>query len=153
MNQTKEVISNLDSLIETLKDGQEGFRQASESVKDAELKTLFNSYSLQRAKFAGELQSEVIHLGDPNPATTSSVAGSLHRAWIGLKGALVSADAHAILAECERGEDSAVNEYREALAEELPAPLRELLTLQYGEVKSAHDTIRNLRDARAAMKR
>src|SRR4029078_8704180 len=50
-------ISTLNGLIETLKDGQEGFRQASEAVKDCQLKMLFGEYSLQRAKFAGELQN------------------------------------------------------------------------------------------------
>ncbi|MBA3762286.1 MAG: DUF2383 domain-containing protein, partial [Chthoniobacterales bacterium] len=40
MSQTKEVISTLNSLIETLKDGQEGFRQASEAVEDSQLKSL-----------------------------------------------------------------------------------------------------------------
>lgn len=149
MSQTKEVISNLNNLIETLKDGQEGFRQSAEHVQDSELKTLFNSYSLQRSQFAGELQNEVIRLGEPEPEKTSSVAGSLHRAWINLKGALTTADTHAILAECERGEDAAVRAYKDAMEENLPAPLRDLISRQYAEVKSAHDTIRDLRDARA----
>ena len=35
MNQQAENISTLNSLIETLKDGQEGFRQAAEAVKDS----------------------------------------------------------------------------------------------------------------------
>src|SRR5947209_19009541 len=116
MTQTSGMISTLNSLIETLKDGQEGFRQASEAVKDPTLKSLFNEYSLQRAKFAGELQNEVVRsLGDAKPEESSSTAGALHRAWINLKSALTAGDDHAILAECERGEDSAVNEYRKAL--------------------------------------
>ena len=55
MSQQKEIISTINGLIETLKDGQEGFRQASAAVKDSQLKSLFSEYSLQRAKFAGEL--------------------------------------------------------------------------------------------------
>ena len=45
MSQTKEAISTLNSLIETLKDGQEGFRQAAEAVKDSQLKSTFNELS------------------------------------------------------------------------------------------------------------
>ena len=113
MSQQKEIISTINGLIETLKDGQEGFRQASEAVKDSQLKMLFSEFSLQRAKFAGELQNEAITLGEHNPENTSSTAGAMHRAWINLKSAITSGDDHAILAECERGEDSAVSGIQE----------------------------------------
>ncbi len=148
MSQTTENISALNSVIETLKDGQEGFRQAAEAVKDGQLKSLFNELSLQRSKFAGELQNEVINLGEPKPEDSSSTAGAMHRAWINLKSAITSQDDHAILAECERGEDSAVAEYKKAMEEkELSSPVRDILSRQYTEVKAAHDRVRNLRDA------
>lgn len=148
MSQQKEIISTINGLIETLKDGQEGFRQASEAVKDSQLKSLFSEFSLQRAKFAGELQNEAISLGEHQPETTSSTAGAMHRAWINLKSAITSADDHAILAECERGEDSAVAEFKKAMEEEeLSAPIRDTISRQYSDVKRAHDRIRELRDA------
>lgn len=148
MSQTKENISTLNSLIETLKDGQEGFRQASEAVRDSQLKTLFNEFSLQRAKFAGELQSQAIGLGESKPENTSSTAGAMHRAWINLKSAITSQDDRAILAECERGEDSAVAEYKKAMEkEDLSSPVRDIISRQYTEVKAAHDRVRDLRDA------
>lgn len=150
MAQQKEIISTVNGLIETLKDGQEGFRQAAEGVKDPTLKSLFNEYSMQRAKFAGELQAEAVQLGEPDPEDSSSTAGAMHRAWINLKSALTSQDDHAILAECERGEDSAVNEYKEAMEEDISAPIRDIITRQYSEVKNAHDRIRSLRDASKA---
>jgi uncharacterized protein (TIGR02284 family) len=147
MSQQKEIISTINGLIETLKDGQKGFRQASEAVNDSQLKTLFNEYSLQRAKFAGELQNEAITLGEHNPENTSSTAGAMHRAWINLKSAITSQDDHAILAECERGEDSAVSEYKKAMEEEeLSSPIRDIISRQYAEVKGAHNRIRELRD-------
>jgi uncharacterized protein (TIGR02284 family) len=48
---------------------------------------------------------------------SSSVSGSLHRAWINWKGAVSAQDAHAILAECEYGKRSAVKEYKKAMEE------------------------------------
>src|SRR5947209_4203713 len=129
MAQQKEIISTLNGLIETLKDGQEGFRQAAEAVSDPELKSLFNGYSMQRSRFAGELQNEAVSLGESKPEDTSSASGALHRSWINLKSAMTSKDDHAILAECERGEDSAVKEYREAMEnEDLSAPVREIVS-------------------------
>ena len=71
----------------------------------------------------------------------------MHRAWINLKAA-TSGDDHAILAECERGEDSAVNEYKKAMTADLSSPLRETVSRQYDKVKLAHDRVRNLRDSR-----
>jgi uncharacterized protein (TIGR02284 family) len=148
MSQQKEIISTINGLIETLKDGQQGFREASEAVKDSQLKSLFSEYSLQRAKFAGELQDEAIKLGESNPEDSSSTAGALHRAWIDLKSAITSQDDHAILAECERGEDSAVAEYKKAMEEDtLSANVRETISRQYAGVKQAHDRIKALRDA------
>ena len=147
MAQQKETISTINSLIETLKDGQEGFKQAAEAVKDSNLKSLFNEFSLQRAKFAGELQSEAVNLGEPEPETDSSTSGALHRAWINIKSAVTCGDDHAILAECERGEDSAVNEYQEAIKEDISSPVRGIIERQYQDVKQAHDRIKSLRDA------
>lgn len=146
MAQQKEIISTLNSLIETLKDGQEGFQQAAEAVQDAELKSLFSEYSRQRSRFASELQNEAKNFGESEPENTSSTAGAAHRAWINLKSVVTDGDDHAILAECERGEDSAVKEYRDALEKDLPAPLREIISREYREVKDAHDRVKNLRD-------
>ena len=70
----------------------------------------------------------------------------MHRAWINIKSAVTSEDDHAILAECERGEDSAVSEYKEALEADISSPVRDVISRQYSEVKSAHDRIKNLRD-------
>ena len=117
-------------------------------MKDSQLKSLFSEYSLQRSKFAGELQNEAISLGEAHPEDTSSTAGAMHRAWINLKSAITSQDDHAILAECERGEDSAVNEYKKAMEEEeLSSAIRETISRQYADVKRAHDHIKALRDA------
>lgn len=140
--------SILNDLIETLKDGQEGFLAAAEDVTSHDLKSLFSEYSLQRSKFAGELQALAHSLGEKEPETSGSVSGALHRGWINLKSALSSKDDHAILAECERGEDSAVAAYSKALAEEgLPGHVTATLETQFKAVKAAHDRVRDLRDS------
>ena len=146
MAQQKEIISTINSLIETLKDGQKGFQEAAEGVKDPNLKSLFSGYSQQRARFASELQSQARNLGESEPEKTSSAAGAMHRAWIDIKSAITSGDDAAILAECERGEDSAVNEYKKAMEDDLNSLLREIVSRQYSEVKSSHDRIKTLRD-------
>jgi uncharacterized protein (TIGR02284 family) len=137
----------LNDLIETLKDGQEGFKQAAESVSNPNLKSLFSDYSQQRSRFATALQTEARRHGEPDPETSSSATGALHRGWINLKSAITGGDEHAILAECERGEDSAVEEYKKALDNGLSPTAQELVTRQLAEIKEAHDRIKSLRDA------
>ena len=144
-----DVISTLNNLIETCKDGQNGFQAAADGVKNSELKTLFHTYSQQRAQFAGELQDEVRRLGG-DPEKTGSVAASLHRGWINIKSAVTGEDESAVIAECERGEDSAVRNYEDALKENLPADVATIVQRQFTQVKEAHDRIRALERASSA---
>jgi uncharacterized protein (TIGR02284 family) len=144
-----EVISTLNNLIETCKDGQDGFRTAAEGVKNADLRTLFNTYGQQRAQFAAELEGSVRGLGG-DPAESGSIAATLHRGWMNIKSVVTGEDEAAIVAECERGEDSAVRNYKEALNADLPANVREVVDKQFSAVKEAHDRIRTLEIASGA---
>lgn len=146
---TNDTISILNGLIETCRDGQNGFQEASANVQRSDLKTVFAEASTERATFVGELQQEVRSLGG-DPENSGSVAGALHRAWIDIKGSFTGKDDASILNECERGEDSAVAAYRDALATEgLPANIRTIVDRQYVAVQSMHDRIRNQRDRAA----
>src|SRR3982751_6516084 len=78
------VISTLNGLIETCKDGQNGFKEAAEGVERSDLKSLFYEFAQQRAQFAGELQSLVTSLGG-DPENSGSTLAALHRGWINIK--------------------------------------------------------------------
>ena len=144
-----EVISTLNGLIETCRDGQEGFRTAAEGVRSAELRELFHGYARQRAGFAGELQDEVRRLGG-DPEDAGSVTASLHRGWMDIKSAVTGGDEASILAECERGEEVALSNYRAAFNVDTPASVRQIIERQFGEIKEAHNRIRNLERASGA---
>ncbi|MBS1795060.1 MAG: PA2169 family four-helix-bundle protein [Acidobacteria bacterium] len=143
-----DVVSTLNGLIETCKDGQEGFQQAAEGVQNSELKTLFYNLGQQRAQFAGELQTLVRGLGG-DPEKSGSISGALHRGWINIKSAVTGQDESAILNECERGEDVAKNAYKEALEQNLPANVLSTVQTQYTAVQAAHDKVKALRDSAA----
>ncbi len=139
----------LNELIETLKDGQKGYADAMTDVKDAHLKDLFKKYSAQRASYVTELEDQMFKL-DLKPDTTegSSITGAIHHVWIDLKAAVTGHGNHAILAECERGEDVAKKAYEEASkAQDLPAALKSVIEKQAQGIKAAHDEIRGLRDS------
>ncbi|MGI8639578.1 MAG: PA2169 family four-helix-bundle protein [Pyrinomonadaceae bacterium] len=141
----EDVISTLNNLIETCKDGQDGFKTSAEGVERSDLKTVFYELSQQRSQFAGELQSLVREMGG-DPETAGSVSASLHRGWINIKSAVTGQDESAILNEAERGEDAAKKAYKDALAESLPANVNTLVQKQSEAVNAAHDKVRNLRD-------
>jgi len=58
-----DIISTVNGLIETCKDGQDGFAQAADAVKTSDLKTVFYEFSQERSRFVGELQVLVRSLG------------------------------------------------------------------------------------------
>ena len=143
---TISIASVLNSLIETCRDGQEGFRTAAENAKSNDFKSLFTELAAQRQLFVGELRRLVTAIGE-EAQTTGSVGGAIHRGWMDLKGAITHGDQHAILAECERGEYSAMDAYRQALAhEELPDHIRRAVERQFVSINNVHDRIRVLRD-------
>lgn len=146
MASNDDVISTLNGLIETNKDGQEGFKTAAEGLQNSELKSVFYEFAQQRSQFSGELQNAVRELGG-DPENSGSVSGAIHRGWINIKSAVTGNDDAAILNEAERGEDVAKNAYKNALEEELPANIRSIVEQQYSAVQTAHDRVRDLRDS------
>ena len=140
---SNQVIDILNNLIETSKDRQFGYRTAMEAVEDSGLKSLFHSYEQRSAAFATELQNEVRRLGG-DPEKGGSVAGWFMRGWMNIRAAVTGGDEVAIVTECERGEDSAVNNYENALKEMLPADIRAIIQRQFAGIKAAHDRIRSL---------
>jgi len=144
MDQRAEIVGRINHLIGTLVDGQRGYKKASQAAKDPRLRSLFDDYAHQRVRFLRQLREAVRRLCQFEPHDTTSAVGALHRAWIDLRIA-VSRDDRAILAECERGEDSAMHQYAKAVHDRLAPPLSEIISHQYHEVKSAHDRIHHLR--------
>ncbi len=146
-----QVVSVLNDLIEISRDGEQGFKKAEEECANPELKLVFAACSKDCTRAAQELRELVQRFGG-KPEETGSISGKLHRGWIELKAAIIGVDDHALLAECERGEDVAKKHYHNALEKDLPADVRALIEAQYQDVLKNHDRIRNLRDQAANTK-
>jgi uncharacterized protein (TIGR02284 family) len=140
-----DIISTLNNLIETCKDGEEGFRTCAEDISDPQIKNLFMNRAQACSSAASELQELVLSCGG-DPETKSSVSGTMHRRWVDIKGAITGKDDESILNECERGEDVAVASYRKALGNELPPNIRSVVERQYNGVLRNHDQVKMLRD-------
>jgi uncharacterized protein (TIGR02284 family) len=89
-------------------------------------------------------------LGKPDKKVSSSVSGSLRRAWIDTKVSLGGGD-KTILESVEAGEDNAKESYEKAVAGDLPENIAQIVRRQAASVQRAHDKVKSLRDeARAA---
>lgn len=137
----KKLLATLNNLIETCKDGEEGFRTAADGLTDPAAKAAFGKFARERGQMAHELQDEVQGLGG-SPETAGSTAGALHRGWINIKSVVTGKNDQQIIAEAERGEDVAKAVYESALKESLPAQVRALVERQAAAVRAAHDQVR-----------
>ena len=139
----------LNELVQTLKDGQEGYADAMTDVEDAQLKETFKKYAVQRSGYVTEIEDQMFQLNlHPDTNEGTSTTSKVHRAWIDLRAALTSKDNKAVLNECERGEDYAVKAYQTALkAEGLPSALQTVIEKQYQGVQEAYNAIKALRDS------
>src|SRR5581483_4325224 len=94
----------VEKLIETCRDGENGYRDAAEHVKSPQLKQWFEQQSGERSRFAQELESLLSEIGERSKKESGSVSAAMHRAWIDLKSNLGGGD-KAILSSVEQGED------------------------------------------------
>jgi len=140
-----DVIDVLNDLIETCKDGEFGFQECAKHAKAAELKSVFATRGDECRRAAEELQAQVAACGG-KPENSGTAAGAMHRGWVSARSALTGYDDHAMLEECERGEDVAVARYRKALKQSLPEGIRSLVERQQQGAQRNHDQIKALRD-------
>lgn len=143
-----DVIATLNDLIETSRDGEEGFRACAEGVKNPQLRSFFEQKAMRCAEGAAQLQARVRELGG-DPERAGSTGGAMHRAWVNLKSTITGMDDAAILAECERGENLARQAYENALKLDLPADVRALVERQYREVRANYERVREMNNAGA----
>jgi uncharacterized protein (TIGR02284 family) len=141
-----ELESALKSVINVLEDGQKGMAEIGDHLKDAGLKRYFLAESLTRASFRGELENELHRHGVADVHESGTGTGALRRAWAGLKAKLGGGD-RTLLETAEEGEDEAKRAYNAALEQELPLPVRQLLTRQQTHILTSHDFVRSQRDA------
>ena len=145
LHETKRVLS---SLINTLQDSQKGFADIGEHLKDDQLKRYFLAESLKRANFRAELENELHRLGEHDVKESGTAAGAIHRVWGDLKAKLGGGD-HTLLETSEQGEDEAKKAYKDALEQDLPMPIRQLLSEQQAHILTSHDYVKSHRDALA----
>ncbi len=154
METNEKLIETLNDLIEINNDRVNGYEKAADETKDldVDLQAIFHSMANDSRKYAAELTEEVRNLGG-EASTDTTNSGKIYRVWMDVKATFSGHDRQSVLESCEFGEDAAQKAYKEALASdaEMNAPTRQLITGQQESLKTAHDVIKNFRDAHQAV--
>lgn len=139
-----EVISTLNGLIETCKDGEEGFQAAAAGVSDSTLREALLEFSAARSKFARQLQGVVSKMGG-TPENTGSTQAAFRRGWINIKTVVLGKNEESVIDECLMAEDAAVEIYWAALETLPPDPALALVREQYNRICDSKDFVLDLK--------
>jgi uncharacterized protein (TIGR02284 family) len=131
----------LNDLIHLCRDGEKGYRDAAESLKSGYHKMLFQEFARKRSAFGTVLQGYVRAYGG-DPEHKGSMIGSIHRGWMNLESEIAKNDEHAIISECERGEEFALKHYKTACSADLPEDVLSVVWLQTKEIEEALNKVK-----------
>jgi len=138
-------------LIQTLEDGKDGFAKGADKLEkdgEATLASTFRELGSARGAMSDELQTIAASYGD-QIEESGTVAAKAHRGWMAVKDAFAGSDPDGVLDAAEQGEDHAVSEFENALKSDISPEFKTVVQRQLGEVRSAHDQVKALRDSRS----
>jgi uncharacterized protein (TIGR02284 family) len=129
-----ELLLTLNDLLRTSSAGEARFRSCARYAENINLKALLEAAADRCAAGADQLRAKIRDLGG-DPRSVDSVSSS------------IGMDDDAILAECERDEQMAKDEYEAALDADLPLDVKAIVVRHYRVVAKNHRQMRILRNA------
>jgi uncharacterized protein (TIGR02284 family) len=142
----KEIVNNLQDLLEKNYDAEKGFTKAMKDAKNQSLKRFLQQQAAQRNRFATELDQQIRNLNE-QPKESGSFTGDLHRTWIDIKSSVAGNTDEAVLEECIRGEKASWKEYEEKLQNKnFPSNISGVLQNQATEIHNTLNRVKTLED-------
>lgn len=142
----KELVNNLQDLLEKNYDAEKGFTKAMKDAKNQNLKRFLQQQAAQRGRFVNELSQEIKNL-NVEPKDSGSFTGDLHRTWIDIKSSVAGNTDEAVLEECIRGEKASWKEYEEKLQNKnFPSNISGVLQNQATEIHNTLNRVKTLED-------
>jgi hypothetical protein len=145
------VTAPLDRLTLSLKECAHAYAGMSDKTPDLLVSATLSALYSSRIVMLADVERELAKRNKSPKGLRDRVTGSLRRKWDGFRAALAAAGQGNILAECERGECSVLEEYDHLPAMELfPNSVGEMLLRHREMLRSNLDDIRFLSQARSA---
>ncbi|MAM29800.1 MAG: hypothetical protein CMC13_12320 [Flavobacteriaceae bacterium] len=143
MMYTEKMSNKLNELLTKNYDAEAGYKKAAEIVENPQLKQFFETQAQHRYDFGHELKTEIRNVGG-TPDKGTSFKGDAHRTWMSMKDTFTSNDEESILEEVKRGEKTAVEEYKEVVADTtLPPTTKSILTKQVSNIENTLQNVKN----------
>ena len=139
----QKVVSILKDLMEVSKDGEQGYKDASDDIKDKELSAMLFEFSVQRGEFVNNLRV-IVHNLKGETEFSGSILGILHRRWMDVKFGVAGSNPRSVLRECLRGDNAALRKYEIHLGQDLPDNIRAMVSNQHESIKENYDMISKL---------
>lgn len=150
MSDQDHAVSAIEDLIEICRNGQNGYKDGAEHAKDSQVREFLNTVSLERAKFAGDLENEAIRMGKSDVKRSGTTLGALHRGWTDLKANLGGGD-DSILSSMETGDKFAQEHYQKYLNDkQIPGDLLGIIRNQAQSIEGTLERVKAMRGRRAA---
>lgn len=137
------VITILKELMEASKNGEQGYKDASDDIKDKGLSVLLFDYSVQRGMFVNDLRELIQSIGG-DTEFTGSILGILNRRWMDVKYGAAGSNPFSILTECLKGDSEVLKKYEIHLKQDLPENIRQIIVQQRDIIKVNYDNISKL---------
>jgi uncharacterized protein (TIGR02284 family) len=140
------IINRLNALAQVVRDGEAGYRNAADGVRDEQLRLAFAACAEERHAMLDDLCSAIRDNGG-EPNLDAPVTAAMYRGWFNVDESLSPDDPYAMLIECEVGEDLTRKRLSEALEQEMPSEIKPVIERQIQRARLTHDRIRGLREA------
>lgn len=138
----EKVRDTLEHLIRLNYDGVGGYEMAANLLKNEHYIEICYAFVAQRRHFIDDLSQLLIRYGG-TPPDSQSFNGLMNDVWMNIQ-SLVSGDDGAIVTECDRGNELAVDLYYNAQGEDLPEDVKTLVQDQFSLLKGEHERIHRL---------
>lgn len=143
MKYTKEMGETLNRLLQKNLDAEKGFRNATDDVKDEQLKIFLKEIAYQKYDFAHELRTEIRNFGQ-SPTKGSSVLSDVQRSWMNIRSGLSLNAEASVLKQAIKAEQAGLEEYRVVLKEHNFPPSTESVLLKQKDAFQA--TVKRIKE-------
>jgi uncharacterized protein (TIGR02284 family) len=109
------------------------------------VKQIFLEETQRRAEYAAELENELHRMGVHDVNVSLSRSGKARLLWGEIQASMAGGQ-KALLSTAMRGDDVAMKAYADALKEDLPLPLREMLDRQQAHIQRRQEKVKALHD-------
>ncbi len=138
-------ISGLNHLLARNMDASNGYVEVANNITFTSLTKWLIDNAKNRRSNVEELQN-IINIIGGNPIVDGTFLGKLHHIWIDLKAQWTDDSIEALLDECIRGEEKALEDYTEVIAVNImPDYARNILENQKNQIIAAIEDLRLLK--------